>query len=301
MLFLILHLFFTALIVVLFVRYFIERYQYYGFGPILVTLVTLTERIMQPFKQYIPRESFKFQEQMPLLVIGVTLLIQGLALWLFGAGYTNDFMRIHSVDGSFNILEAILVSFGMGIVLITELVIAFLFASMMISRRGLMMSGNAGFACFQENTFAIFQTAGRWIKNGNLVTLFLTSSAAVWLAGSLSSAVVSGVWIHGGKAFGVTVILSLFEILLMLIHVYLFVLLLAILASWIAADPFSIVLQIVRAMSDPYLNFFRRLFPWARIDFVDLSPVFAFLFLHPCVVYGLMSIKESILRSILTL
>ncbi len=72
-------------------------------------------------------------------------------------------------------------------------------------------------------------------------------------------------------------------------------------ASWIAADPFSMILQFVRAMSDPYLTFFRRIFPWARIDFVDLSPVFAFLFLHPCVVYGLMYIKESILRSLLTM
>ncbi len=301
MLFSILNLFFTVVIVVLFIRYFIERYRFYGFGPILVALVTLTERILQPVKQWIPKESYKLQEQTPLLAIGVTLVIRGLALWLLAGDSTNDFTRIHGVSGSLNLANSILISFSMGFILITELLIALLFASLMISRRGIMMSGNAGFACFQENTFAIFQAAGRWIKTENLVTLFLVSSGAVLIAGSLSAVLVSRVWIYGSKAFGAALVMSSFEVLLTLVNAYLFVLLLAILASWIAADPFSMILQFVRAMSDPYLTFFRRKFPWARIDFVDLSPVFAFLFLHPCVVYGLMYIKESILRSLLTL
>lgn len=299
MLFIILNLFFTVLIVVLFIRYFIERYQYYGFGPILVALVTLTERLLLPVKRWIPRESYKLRDQTPLLAIGVTLVIRGLALWLLAGDYTNDFTRIHGVGGSLKFSGAMLISFSMGIILITELIIALLFASLMISRRGLMMSGNAGFACFQENTFAIFQAAGRWIKTGNLVTLFFVSSGAVLILGSLSAALISGVWIYGSKAFWVTTVTSSFEVLLTLVNAYLFVLLLAILASWISADPFSTVLQFVRAMSDPYLTFFRRAFPWARIDFVDLSPVFAFLFLHPCVVYVLMYVKESILRSLL--
>jgi uncharacterized protein YggT (Ycf19 family) len=34
-------------------------------------------------------------------------------------------------------------------------------------------------------------------------------------------------------------------------------------------------------MADPYLQLFRRWFSWARIDFIDLSPIFAFLFLTP--------------------
>jgi uncharacterized protein YggT (Ycf19 family) len=75
--------------------------------------------------------------------------------------------------------------------------------------------------------------------------------------------------------------------------------LLSILASWIAADQFSMVIQIVRSLADPYLGFFRRIMPWARIDFIDLSPIFAFLCLNPGLTYILITLRMTILKEIM--
>ncbi len=299
MLFSILNFFFSTILLILFIRYFVEKYRFYGFGPVMVTILTLTERILRPLKQIIPKSSLHLEEHLPLVAIGVTLLIRGIVIWILGESTLLDLVRIHGVSGRISILYAVAVSFSMGIQFLAELLIAFLFASLMISRQGVMMGGNAGFMCFQERTFAIFQWTQKYVKTNNLVSLFLISSIAILVIGSFLSSGISLTFLYGSKSFTISFILCLFDILLALIQIYWMVLLLAILASWIGADHFSMIVQMVRAISDPYLRIFQRWMPWARIDFIDLSPIFAFLCLNPGLVYVLMTIRVSLLHSIL--
>ena len=300
MLFIILNIFFQALIVVFLIRFFIERYRFYGFGPILVAIVTLTERILRPLKQALPRSAMTLQDSTPLAAIVVVLLIRGFLIWLLQASTGHIFLQMHRLGGnqSLNLLQCTAVSFAMGATLLSALLIAFLFASVMISRRGIAAYGNAGFACFQERTFAIFRWVGKMAPTENLVWLFIFSASVIWLAGGLFATLINGTPFYGIQITTVTFIATLFDLLMTLIYVYWFVLLIAIITNWIGADQLSLVVQIVRALADPYLDIFRRLFPWARIDFLDLSPIFAFLVLNPVLVYALFSLQEMLIASL---
>jgi YggT family protein len=303
MLFSILNFFFTAVIIILFVRYFVEPYRYYGFGPVMVGVITLTESILRPVKQNLPRRVSFLDEHLPLAAIAVVMIIRGFLIWLIGAGSMmgSAIVGIHlSPVGRLSLLHSLEASFCMGILLVAEMLVAFLFASLMISRRGIMMGSNAGFKCFQDKTFAVFQFAQKYIRSNNLIYLFLASSAIVLAIGAFSASILNFSFLYGGKIFLVTFIDCLFEMLLALIQTYWMVLLLAILSSWIGADHFSMVVQVVRSMSDPYLEFFRRLMPWARIDFIDLSPIVAFLCLNPGLVALLASIRGNILSRIMS-
>jgi len=199
MLFSILNFFFTAIIIILFVRYFVDKYRYYGFGPIMVTVVTLTESVIRPLRKLSPQRAGFLSEHMPLVAIGITIFIRGLVIWAIGASSTSVMARIHETVGHISLIYAIAVSLGMGILLMTEMLIAFLFASMMISRRGLTMGGNAGFMCFQEKTFAIFQFMQRWIKSSNLVALFLSGSFVILIAGAFSASCVSFAFLYAAN------------------------------------------------------------------------------------------------------
>lgn len=296
MFFAILNIFFQVLIVVLLVRYFIEPYRYYGFGPILVAVVTLTEKLLKPIKRLMPQGSSTLQDNAPLFAILVVIFMRGLILWPLSWDYPNPFLDPHrGLSGGLSLGQSIAVSCAMGVELITILLIAFLFASLMISRRGVQTVGSAGFTCFRERTFTVFQFTRRYVPTNSLVWLFVASALAIWFIGALGAVIANGAMIYGVYVFQTMYIVTLFNILMTLITVYWFVLLVAIICSWIGADQFSLLVQLVRSMADPYLDIFRRLLPWARIDFLDLSPIFGFLLLNPILIYVLYSLQQWLL------
>lgn len=299
MLFTILNFFFQVLIIVLLIRYFIERYRYYGFGPVMEAVILITEKILKPIKQLIPRSALSLQDQTPLMAIGVLLILRGLCLWLLQGSFRHPFLAIHAIEHQFQVplIFAMGASLALGVKLVAQMVVAFLFASWMTSRRGVNMGYNAGLACFQERTFAIFQFTRRYIKTENLTTLFWFSSILILVSAALLSGVLSLCFIYGAEVFIKFTIIALFDMILGLISIYWFVLLLAIIASWIAADQMSVIVQIIRAMSDPYLDTFRYYLPWARIDFIDLSPIVAFLVLNPGLYSLITMLQYAILQT----
>lgn len=299
MLFLILNFFIQTIIIILLIRYLVERYRYYGFGPVMVAVITLTERIIKPVKQLLPRSASRLSDHTPLFAIAVVLLIRGLLIWVLQTGASTPYAAIHLFGGGgLSPAAAIAVSFAMGAQLIAEMTIAFLFASLMISRRGVNMGYNGGFQCFQDRTFALFQLAKRVVPSSNLTVLFFTASTIVLIGASFLAAALNLSFLYGPQFFMTAAATTMFSIILTLLNLYWFILLMAIITSWIGADQLSVVVQIVRAMSDPYLDLFRRLMPWARIDFIDLSPIFAFLVLNPGVVFLITTIQMHVLQSL---
>jgi len=299
MLFSILNFFFTVIIIILFVRFFIEKYRFYGFGPIMVAIVTITEKIIKPLRQIMPKGTSYLDDNIPFVAIGITLLIRGLVIWVLGAATMNGMVLVHSAAGRISLIYSIAISFSMGVMLVSQLLIGFLFASLMVSRKGITLGSNAGFMCFQERTFAIFKYAKKFIKTNDLIKLFLVSSVVILPCGAFLATVLSMTVLQGPDAFMNAFSICMIDMVLALINFYWLILLLAILSSWIGADQYSVLVQIVRSMSDPYLGFFQRLMPWARIDFIDLSPIFAFLCINPGLTYLLSILKASILRSVM--
>ncbi len=300
LLFNLLNLFFQLLIIVLLIRYFVEPYRYYGFGPILVSVITLTESFLRPIRQLAPKYALRIQDSMPLFAIFLLLIIRGWFLWILGGGYGVPFTSLQMFGSRIPLINAMAISFTMGVVLIAQMLIAFLFASMMVSHRGVMICGtNAGYACFRDRTFTLFNYARRLVDTNNLKILFIISTFFLLMFASLLAVLTSLSFLYGILEVQYTMIETFFEICTGLITIYWFILLLAILSSWIGADQFSTMVQLVRAMADPYLEIFRRMFPWMRIDFIDLSPIFAFLVLNPGIVWILGYIRILLLSGIM--
>lgn len=297
MLFAIFDIFFRILIIVLLIRFFIEKYQYYGYGPVLFGIIEITNKLLMPLRQIIPPASRLLHQYLPLTAIGVIVLIRGLVLWVLGSWHPLQVLT--PASGISGLLPSVGLSAAMAVLLIAEMLILFLFASMMVSRYGIMACSNAGFLCFQEKTYAIFQWAKKIIRADDLVTLFLFSSAVILLAGGFLAAFFTFSFTQGPVYFYAATVVSVFDILSNLVFLYMIILMLSILSSWVGADNFSLLIQILKAMTEPYLNIFRRLCPWARIDFIDLSPIFAFIVLNPVLVFGLEALKRILLPVIM--
>lgn len=299
MVFTILNLFFQALIIVLLIRYFIERYRFYGFGPILVAIITLTEKLIKPMKQILPRGALHLQDSTPLVAIGLIVLIRGFALWLLTLDYSTPILDMHRESATgFTLVHATGISVAMLVQLLAVSFIFALFASVMISRSGITTCASAGFTCFQERTFAVFQGMRRIYPTNNLVILFLIASALSLIVASFLVSLASFTLMYGMEMLLIFWVHSLFGILETLVMLYGLILLVTIIASWLQVDRLSLMVQLIRSLADPYLKFFRRIFPWARVDFFDLSPIFAFLFLNPFLTYILFSIKVALLESL---
>lgn len=297
MLFTILDIFFRILIIVLLVRFFIEKYQYYGYGPVLYAVMEATNRLLQPLQQFIPQSSRLLHEYLPLTAIGFIVVVRGLFLWILGSWH--PLYQLTPATGAFGLPVAIGLSASMAVLLIAEMLILFLFASMMVSRYGIMACSNAGFLCFQEKTYAIFQWAKKIIHVDDLRTLFVFSAFVILLVSGVLSALFSLSFLAGPTLFYASAVVSVFETLSSLVFIYMLILILSILSSWVGADNFSLMIQILKAMTEPYLNIFRRLCPWARIDFIDLSPIFAFIVLNPILIYVLEVMKTAAVRTVI--
>jgi YggT family protein len=66
-----------------------------------------------------------------------------------------------------------------------------------------------------------------------------------------------------------------FGSLIVLINIYQIVVIIRIILSWVNPDPYNPLVRFICSITDPFLDFFRRILP-IRIGFMDLSPLIAF-------------------------
>jgi len=83
------------------------------------------------------------------------------------------------------------------------------------------------------------------------------------------------------KNFFFDVILSpFFNILRGAIKFYEIILIVRIVMSWLNPDPYNRLVILIRSITDPFLDFFRKLLPFLHVGMIDLSPLVAFLTLE---------------------
>ena len=58
---------------------------------------------------------------------------------------------------------------------------------------------------------------------------------------------------------------------------YSLVIFIAVLVSWVHADPFNPIVQVLRAVTEPVFAWVRRRIPFAVVGLLDLSPMIALL------------------------
>ena len=65
-----------------------------------------------------------------------------------------------------------------------------------------------------------------------------------------------------------------------LLWLYSLVIMVAVLLSWVSADPFNPIVQALRPMTEPLFALIRRYLPFSVVGMVDLSPIVAFLVIY---------------------
>lgn len=77
------------------------------------------------------------------------------------------------------------------------------------------------------------------------------------------------------------------QILDMLLTLYLYIIIGAVIVSWVGADPYNPIVRFLRSMTDPLFYRARRTFPFLAVGGIDFSPmlvVFAIIFLQRAIV-----------------
>lgn len=84
--------------------------------------------------------------------------------------------------------------------------------------------------------------------------------------------------------------LSLLQLVLGLFDVYIWMIIIRALLSWVSPDPYNPIVRFLVLTTEPVLRPLRRLVPPHRLGGLDLSPLLAIL--------GLMFVKNGILYSL---
>ncbi len=73
---------------------------------------------------------------------------------------------------------------------------------------------------------------------------------------------------------------ALFSVLFMLIDLYVWIVIIRALITWVNADPYNPIVRLLSQLVDPITGRIRRWFPFVRVGMVDLSPLLLVFFLY---------------------
>jgi YggT family protein len=73
---------------------------------------------------------------------------------------------------------------------------------------------------------------------------------------------------------------ALATILDKVLWLYSFVIMIAVLISWVSPDPFNPVVQFLRSVTEPLYAWVRRCMPFVVVGMIDLSPLVALLIIQ---------------------
>lgn len=76
-----------------------------------------------------------------------------------------------------------------------------------------------------------------------------------------------------------TLIEAIAQILHMVINIYIWVVIISALITWVQPDPYNQIVQVLRRLTEPVYEFMRRYFPTV-IGGVDLAPIIVLLSLQ---------------------
>ena len=76
-----------------------------------------------------------------------------------------------------------------------------------------------------------------------------------------------------------------------LLVIYNYVVLVAVLISWVNPDPYNPIVRILRAATEPVFDWVRKRLPFATVGMMDLSPILVFF----AIWFGRMFLVSSLL------
>lgn len=94
-------------------------------------------------------------------------------------------------------------------------------------------------------------------------------------------------------------ILAIARLMGLLINIYTFVIAAAVLISWVNADPYNPLVRVIRSLTEPVFNFFRKLVPSklyrTGLDFTPIAVLIALILIDTIVVNLLFDVGRGML------
>ncbi len=133
----------NAILLLLLIRFFLEDYTYYGFGPFLQTIYQITDFFCKPLRSFFRFRSARMQQAVPLIAIGLIIFVRGL-WWSFSGGTVDRPIAISALRG----LSSSCLAF---VDMIYVLAVGLLTAAVLLSKEGIIFYSSPGYQAFQEN------------------------------------------------------------------------------------------------------------------------------------------------------
>lgn len=259
---------------ILLIRYVAAPYLYADSGPFLQAINQAAMAMSRPFRRATYWMGFRRRDVSPLAAILAILLVRGILFGLIPA----SFSRTPLTSGAW--LLGFQYSFEMGCLGLLRLVGLVLFFSVMFAKAGGFFSG-VFFRTVDGVAAALFGHVHKVIKFKNLWSLLAGGLIYIGIVYGLAVCLIrASIHLPFFWAQGMLTLLStLIWAMILLCFIYIAI-------SWISLfarpDESNRAWLILRAMVLPALERTRRLFPWARLGMLDLSPLFFFLGLYLC-------------------
>ncbi len=248
------------LLILLICRYFIQGFGYYSVGPLLQLFVQITEPICQPFRRFLSK---KFErDYAPLVACLALILVRGLLFFLI-----LNIPPIRTIKPTMPF--ALFYSLKKSILLVIKLLIFVTFIGYMAIVAGISSYGNVAVRLLIEAARKIMNCAHFVIRTENLKRLCIFSIILLILVYVLFNCLLT---INISLVYA---IYSFMEILRSCIIFYIMLIFFNAILSWFSPDPYNSGVILLRVSVEPCLRLCRRLFPWARIAMIDLSPMLA--------------------------
>lgn len=255
---------------ILLIRFAAAPYLYAESGPFLQSLNQAAITMCRPFRKLAWWLGLQGRDYSAILAILAILIVRGLLYTLIPASFQTG------VISGVTLIRGQQLSFRLGSLHALQLMGLLLFASVLFARAGGFYSG-VFFRTVDAIAANVFQRVKKIVHVSNLWALFalslivLSAIYALLVCLIFLSVLFPYFW-----AEGILAVLSML-IMVMMLLTFAYIIL-----SWFGPDVESRPWLILQAMVRPALERTRRLFPWARIGLIDLSPLFFFLGLGLC-------------------
>ena len=80
------------------------------------------------------------------------------------------------------------------------------------------------------------------------------------------------------------------------LQIYYYVVLIAVLISWVSPDPFSPIMRFLRMATEPAFDWVRRHLPFTMVGMLDLSPLLVFFFIWFLRIFLVRSLLDLAIR-----
>jgi len=144
--------------------------------------------------------------------------------------------------------------------------------SVLFSRYGLHATGNVFVEFIHDIAFSLFRLVGKIVWTKKVPVLFIF--AVIFLI-ALHSGL--GTLLSGGSIGPKATLAYSCDQIVRALGFFIYILVFHALISWVRPDPYAEPVQLLNALSSPFLSTIRKIFPWTVVGGFDLSTIIAIL------------------------